>query len=101
MQTGISGGTPRSSRPSQTAPKPLEVPQESRPVARIEAVPPSTTQLIHHTIQPSVEISRNGKGEASWSLKLGSEGETIEAIVDRLVKIDVDLKKRLRGEGGG
>lgn len=62
--------------------------------------PSVLVQAVHHFPEPSVEVARNGKGEPSWTLKLGIEtGGDIESAADRLVRLDKVLQARLRPGG--
>lgn len=73
--------------------KALEVTQDSRR-DRVIAIPPDA-QVMRHTTDASVEFSRNGKGEPSWSVKLSvGPGETIEDAVSHVLEMDERFRLR-------
>lgn len=68
----------------------------SAPVSSPALVGLSEPQVVRHVVEPSFEFSRNGKGDASWTIKAGGEG--LEAVVSRILSIDDRIRRSLAGQ---
>ena len=55
-------------------------------------------QVEHVSKSPcSIELSRDAKGQARWTIKLYGEADEMDEVLGEVVRLDRDLKDRLRG----
>lgn len=52
-------------------------------------------EIVRYESEPSFEFSRNGKGDPSWSIKLG--GGDLSGVVARVLALDARIRRELAG----
>lgn len=63
---------------------------------------PEEELLRHQTVAPcSLEFSRNAKGQATWTLKVYGERTDMDSVLDQVLSLDEELRRRAGGGSGG
>lgn len=67
-------------------------------VARLQVMTMETTgQEVSVSASNSIELSRNAKGDASWTIKLYFEPGAAEAMLKRIEKLDQLMSLKFKG----
>lgn len=83
----------------------LAAPQAGLPGLKVERL--DGAQVVEHVSKAaaSVEVSRNAKGQASWTIKTYAEPDGLGAAMDEVLRIDSELARRVgqqqEGSHGG